>query len=137
MLTRLPRTLPPAAALLEDLAHPTADDLARALGVGARTVQRWRSADEWPRPAHLSLFFASRWGWSAVECDALHSVNLHTALSASLRREVERLSAEVERLAALPAYGAANGPLVSLRSPVPSLRPTGAGSTLSLVAVDQ
>jgi hypothetical protein len=92
MLHRLPRQLPPVPRLLDDLGHPPPAAIARALGVSARTVRRW--GDEWPRPAHLAIFFASRWGWSAVESDALTAWQLAQAQVQAL---AEELSAERAR----------------------------------------
>lgn len=110
MLPRLPRSVPPAAVLLADLGDPTAASLADSLGVSVRTVWRWRERDEWPRAALLALYFASRWGWSEVASDARWQVATHRALADARQLEIERLTAEVRRLAALACYGSANEP---------------------------
>lgn len=115
MLQRLPRHVPPAALLLADLGNPSAAELAAALGVSVRTVWRWQAGDEWPRLPSLALYFASRWGWSAVECDALRSVWVAQALCDSLRRDLATARCEVEHLAALSSYGCANRPLYAAR----------------------
>lgn len=110
MLYRLPRSIPPVPALLADLQHPTAGQLAQALDVSQRTVWRWQQAGAWPRPVELSLFFASSWGWSAVECDARYRVATAEGLADALRRELAASRSEVQRLAALGVYGSANMP---------------------------
>ena len=114
-LHRFPRALPPVAVILQDLGHPTAAALGAALGVSARTVWRWQEPGAvCPRAPHLALFFASRWGWSAVESDALHAVQLAGALADARLREVEALRAQVLRLESLGDFGAANSPLRAL-----------------------
>lgn len=112
MLHRLPRQLPPLELMLEDLGNPPAPVLAAAFGVSVRTVFRWQVGD-WPRAALLCLFFASRWGWSAVECDALHALNTSAALSRALRDELEQVRAQLARVEALGDFGAANSPVLS------------------------
>lgn len=110
MLPRLPKPsqIPPAVVMLADVGQPTAAQLAAALGVSVRTVWRWKERDEWPRMALVCLFYASRWGWSAVESDARFQVATHRALADAQARELAALRREVERLARLPIYGSAN-----------------------------
>lgn len=114
MLYRLPRHLPPPAVMLQDLGNPTADTLGAALGVSQRTVWRWRADDDagWPRAALLALFFASRWGWSAVQSDALHRVQLAEALAAARADELQQLRAQLRRVEGLGDFGASNAPLL-------------------------
>lgn len=113
-LHRLPRSLPAAGALLADLGHPTADAIGAALGVSQRTVWRWRAGEDagWPRPALLGLFFASRWGWSAVESEAFYRVQLAEALAASRADELQALRAQLVHVQSLGDFGAANAPLL-------------------------
>jgi hypothetical protein len=111
-LHRLPRQLPPPAVLTADLGDPSPLELGPALGVSARTVWRWQLAGEWPRAAHLAVFFASRWGWSAVQADALHAVQLAEALSRARSEECSALRAAVARMEALQLHGSANAPFV-------------------------
>lgn len=109
MLSRLPLAIPAASVLLADLGHPSTPDLAAALGVSVRTVWRWRESDAWPRAARLSLFFASSWGWSAVECDARRSVEVWRQLADAQGRELRELRQLVRHLASLD-HGSANQP---------------------------
>lgn len=111
-LHRLPRQLPPPAVLMADLGHPSPTELGPALGVSARTVWRWQLAGEWPRAAHLAVFFASRWGWSAVQSDALHAVQLAEALARARADECTALRGALARLEALQLHGSANAPRV-------------------------
>jgi hypothetical protein len=92
-LHRLPKHLPAVALLLDDLHKPSTDALAHTLGVSTRTVQRWQVDGAWPRTAHLALYFASRWGWSAVDSEARHAVQLFERLAGALQTEVHQLRA--------------------------------------------
>ena len=100
-----------ARLLLADLGHPTAAELAAGLGVSERTLWRWRADDAWPRPAHLSLFFASRYGFSLVESEALHQLRTGDSLVRALNDQVQRLRGQLGRFEALNLHGASNAPL--------------------------
>lgn len=121
-LHRLPRQLPPVAVVLSDLGNPTAAQLAQALGVSVRSVWRWQASD-WPRAAQLALFFASRWGWSAVESDAMHAVDTSAALVRALRADLEQARAQLARVQALGDFGAANAPVLSAAVAAVARRP--------------
>lgn len=114
MLNRLPRQLPPLSLMLSDLGNPSHDDLARALGVTARTVRRWVADDDAPRPALLALYWLTRWGQSAVDAEAYNAMRMHAGLADARGREIERLRAELARLAALADYGSANAPTLAV-----------------------
>lgn len=86
MLVHIPRQLPPLSALLDDLGQPRPHALARALGVSARTVQRWIARDDAPRPALLALFWLSRWGRSVVECAAVNEAAALRGMLDALKR---------------------------------------------------
>jgi hypothetical protein len=118
MLTRLPRSLPTVDQLLADLGHPAPRDLAPALGVSERTVWRWH-ATGWPRCAHLALYFASSWGWSAVECDAHNTLATHQALAKAYLAERDAARAQLAHVLHLARFGAANSPLANA-PPAPS-----------------
>lgn len=112
-LHRLPRETPPPDLLLRDLGSPTADDLARALGVSRRTIWRWRETDEWPRMACLALFFASRYGWSVVDSEARFAVDLARLTAQSQHEQIRRLQRQLEAIEALGLHGSANMPRLS------------------------
>ena len=110
MLILIPKHVPPLSMMLADMANPKPREVARALGVTERTVQRWLRADRAPRAVLLALFWLTRWGQSAVDCHAHNSATLSAAVAASLTREVENLNAKVGRLARIGDFGAANDP---------------------------
>lgn len=87
MLHRLPAHMPPLSAMLADLAHPSAHDVARALGVTERTVYRWIASDDAPRPVLLSLFWVTQWGSQWLDADLYNRATLYQSLAESLQRE--------------------------------------------------
>lgn len=114
MLNRLPRTLPPLSALLDDIGNPAAGAVARALGVTERTLRRWQADDQAPRCAALALFWLTRWGMSATNAEAHNAAVLHAAHARALTDEVARLRAELARVLALADSGAANMPSLAV-----------------------
>lgn len=111
MLIRLPRHLPTLHALLADLGYPKPAELAEALDVHPRTVRRWMLAGEAPRPVLLALFWVSRWGQSAMECDIYNDVMLRLGIARSLAEESERLAGRMAHLAGIADFGSANDPM--------------------------
>jgi len=93
MLNRLPRPteIPPLALMLDDIGRPSAARLARALGVTARTAQRWLVAGRAPRPVLLALFFLTRWGWHLVHCEAHNAAVLYAMQVRTLGAELAAL----------------------------------------------
>ena len=118
MLNRLPRQVPPLATMLEDLGNPTAQQLARALGVSTRTVQRWHAQGEAPRPVLLAIFWLTRWGRSQVHCDAVNEAATYAGLAQALQRRVDELQRQVAHLSRIGDFGAANDPAPSYRPPL-------------------
>ncbi|MEN9924379.1 MAG: hypothetical protein RL268_505 [Pseudomonadota bacterium] len=110
-LHHMPRYLPALSVLLEDLGQPAPRQWARALGISERTAARWQAADDAPVMARLALFWVTRWGWSAVECEARFAVTTAHALCDSYRREIAALQAQVTRLQRLGGFGSANDPV--------------------------
>lgn len=115
MLNKLPKRPGTLADLLADLGDPSNLEIARALGVSARTVQRWR-AGRAPRMALLSLWWLSREGHSLWDCEMERRTRIALTQADALWREVRRLrsahgleSAEPTRLVGRPRR-AANEP---------------------------
>lgn len=120
-----PALMPAFSCLLDDMPAPAAQ-VARHLGVSARTLARWRAAEQAPRAAMLALFFESRWGRSAVNAHAENGARVYAGLAGALERENATLRARIARLERLGGFGSANDPLVSPRgSWGPVRRPTG------------
>lgn len=107
-LHRMPRDLPSLAMILDDLGRPTPAAWGRAIGVSERTAWRWQAAGSAPRPACLALYWLTRWGWSAIESEALYAVDLLRTVQRTSQAEIASLRAEIGRLQALGDFGAAN-----------------------------
>jgi transcriptional regulator with XRE-family HTH domain len=105
--------LPDLATLLADL-PATPQQIAHHLGVSLATLKRWERDGQAPRPVMLALFWESRWGRSAADCEAAQYGSLmYQAYQASrnenaaLRRQMVQLELE---LASSGAGSAANTP---------------------------
>lgn len=108
MLNRLPTHCPQLSDLLEDLGRPTPRLLARSLGVTPATVTRWIRKNDAPRSVLLALFWATRWGMSLVDANAVNDARIHAAMSSCLQAEVDRLRGELARVVAAGDFGCAN-----------------------------
>jgi hypothetical protein len=107
-----PSTLPIWQLILEDLAHPSAHQIGKVLGVGTRTVYRWNRTGHAPRSAALALFWLTRWGRSQVHTQATNDALMAVALARSLGDELELVRGQLARVLALADTGAANRPLL-------------------------
>ena len=124
MLNRLPVQIPPLWLLLDDIGNPPAKRLAKALDVTERTVKKWIRDDVAPRPVMLSLYWLTRWGQSAVHCEAHNAAVMHAGMVGGLRREIELLNARLDRLGRIADFGAANDPAPNVALPTtPRPRP--------------
>jgi hypothetical protein len=108
MLTQLPRVVPALAVLLDDLGNPSPAAVARALDVSTRTVQRWMATDEAPRAALLALFYVTRWGQSAVHCQAHNDAVMAHQVADLAQRQNVALRVELARVLRLARFDCAN-----------------------------
>lgn len=104
--------LPHVSTLLADL-PATPKQIARHLDLTETTIQRYQRDGQAPRAVMLALFWESRWGRSAADCEAANwgAVYYRKAMglereNAALRRQLEAM----ERLLSDGNHGAANGP---------------------------
>lgn len=107
---KTPRQLPALRTIIDDLDSARPADVARYLGVSERSVWGWLAAEQCPRPAHLALFWVSRWGASIIAAESANEVRWHAGHAAALQRENATLRAQVAYLDGLQT-GAANAPL--------------------------
>lgn len=105
--------LPDLATMLADL-PATPQQIAHHLGVSLATLKRWQREGQAPRAVMLALFWETRWGRSAADCEAAQYGSLmyqaHQASrneNAALRRQIDQLELE---LASSGAGSAANTP---------------------------
>lgn len=108
-----PRQLPALESVLIDLGQPAAGVIARALGVSDRTVYGWQAAGQAPRPAHLALFWETRWGRSQIEAQAVNGERWARGHVQALERERATLLARVAYLERVGDFGAANAPTLA------------------------
>ena len=130
-LHRIPRDLPSLAMMLDDLGRPAPAAWGRAIGVSERTAWRWQAAGSAPRAAMLALYWLTRWGWSAIESEALYAVDLLRTVQRTSQAEIAALRSEIGRLQALGDFGCANDPASHL---VASPRPARRAGTLASIA---
>lgn len=107
---RIPHRLPNIRAIVEDL-NATPAEVAKALDVGLSTVYRWLQQNNAPRPAMLALFWLSRWGKSAIDCDMHNRSAVFEGLAKALERELWQQRQDFAKLAQIGHYGSANDPL--------------------------
>lgn len=97
--------------LLEDIGNPSSDQVAKTLGVSVDLVRTWCELDEAPRPVALAIFWLTRWGHSAVDCEAANAAALALQRLAAAQREETRLLRQLAQLLAAADFGCANEPM--------------------------
>lgn len=126
---KAPTQTPHILTLLDDL--PTRDlrKVARHLGLSEATLKRYKQTGNAPRAVHLALFWESRWGLSVLDCDIWNRDSLRLGHIRALQDENAQLKAQLARLVALGASGAANDALWGVNCE----RAPGAGTMTSAV----
>lgn len=112
LATKIPVNVPAFSVIVADLGQPSAAEIARALGVTPRTVQRWIEIDLAPTAATLALFWLTRCGMSQIECRAVNDARLQAALARAHQRDAETRLAQVQHLLQVGDFAAANAPLM-------------------------
>lgn len=110
MLNRLPRHMPPLQVMLDDIGNPSVKEIARALKVHESTVRRWLRDDYAPHPVMLSVFWITRWGLSAVDCEAHNAAVMSAGIARSRKEQIESLEVRIRRLGQIATFGSANDP---------------------------
>lgn len=106
---RAPRALPPFSVLVDDLTSNQAI-ICNHLDISSATWRRYLQADQAPRPVMLSLFWETRWGRSAADCEAANAATVHAQHAAMLRQQNARLNRVIAQLEKEHHTGAANAP---------------------------
>ena len=123
MLNRLPKLIMPLSTLLDDIGNPKAGALAKSFRVPEKAAAKWIKDDEAPLPVMLALFWLTRWGHQAVDCEAHNAAIMQAGVAACLRREVASLTGKLARLGKIADFGCANDPAPGVALPhSPSLR---------------
>lgn len=107
-----PRSLPVWQSIMDDLGNPHPARVARALGLGARTVYRYNREQQAPRHVCLALFWLTRWGRSQVYSQAVHDCQVAVAYANAIESELRQLRTQLAHVLALSDSGAANLPIM-------------------------
>ena len=110
-LGHAPAALPIWQTILEDLGNPHPAEVARVLGLGVRTVYRYNRTGNAPRSVCLALFWLTRWGRSAVHCQAVNDALVAVGYANAIERQLAETRAQLAHVLALNATGAANDPV--------------------------
>lgn len=107
-----PAGLPSFSTMLQDL-QATPEQLARHLDLSRRQLQRYQAADAAPRVVMLAMFWETRWGRSAADCEAANWAALHFRRAEIAERQIVALRRQLDQLEAALATGdrAANSPI--------------------------
>lgn len=101
--------LPPLRMMTDDI--PTnRDAIARHLDIAPRTLARYLADEQAPRPVMLALFWETRWGRGAADCEAANYGQAMHARAESLQRENAALRRQLAQLEQMRADGSANAP---------------------------
>ncbi len=105
-----PLHLPYWHTMMDDLCQPPAARVARVLGLSVRSIHRYNATGYAPRHVCLAVFWLTRWGRSAVAAQATNDAALMAGYVASLKRQADELSGQVEHLLTIGSFGSANAP---------------------------
>lgn len=111
--------LPPFSILFHDIPADLRQ-ISRHLGLSPATVRKYLRDDQAPRAVMLALFWESRWGRSAADCEAANFGQVHYALSQCLSEKVKVLEQQIALIEAELAQNtgsAANGPIYRIGQP--------------------
>lgn len=99
------------STLLADL-PATPRQIARHLDLSESTLKRYEREDQAPRAVMLALFWESRWGRSAADCEAHNWGAVYYRKAMGLERENAALRRQLAALEAMlqDQQGAANSP---------------------------
>jgi transcriptional regulator with XRE-family HTH domain len=90
MLQKLPKQTPAFSELVADLGSHKREQIARALGVSRRTIDRWMKSGA-PRTACLALWWLSREGHSFWDAEMQNRTALALQTNDALWRKVRSL----------------------------------------------
>lgn len=89
--------LPSFSLMLQDL-PATPGQLARHLDISPRTLQRYQAEDAAPRVVMLAMFWETRWGRSAADCEAANWAAMSYRRATLAERQVQALQRQVVEL---------------------------------------
>lgn len=102
--------LPSFELMVQDL-PATPGQLARHLDISPRTMQRYLAEATAPRAVMLAVFWETRWGRSAADCEAANWAALHFRRAEIAERQNGALRRQLQQLELARQDGAANSPI--------------------------
>lgn len=104
--------------MLDDL-RATPNQISALLGIQPSTLANYKRTGQAPKPIMLALFWETKWGMSAADCEARRFGDTYRDLAKSYERknaillmQIKLLEDELARMAReSSAPGAANGPI--------------------------
>lgn len=116
-IVQMPAVLPMWQQLIMDLGNPHPRDVARALGIGTRSVYRYNRTGQAPRVVCLAVYWLTRWGRSQVHTQAVNDAALAAGYASALEDELDRTKRQLAQVLALNQHGASNDPIGQVRPP--------------------
>lgn len=113
----VPAKLPHLHTILDELGLPD-KQVAHFLDVTPKTVDRWRKSGQAPRPVMLALFWESRWGQSAANCEAVNYGRMQYMQCLALKLQIRRMQTQIDKLEHLldeSGFSSANAPFFDAR----------------------
>ena len=89
--------LPPFSILFHDI-PASLSQISRHLGLTPATVRKYLRDDQAPRAVMLALFWESRWGRSAANCEAANFGQVHHAHAQALQATNQVLLDQIAQL---------------------------------------
>ena len=109
-IEQAPSSVPIWQLLMDDLCQPPPARVARVLGLGVRTVQRYNATGYAPRHVCLAVFWLTSWGRQSVHAQAHNDAVLMVGYVNGLRSQVDALEGHVSHLMSIGDFGCANQP---------------------------
>lgn len=109
MLKRVPKNPPEFREILANIGNPPAAEVAKALGVSCKTVQRWRKGNA-PKVARLALWSLTSWARDEADKMSAHLECSLRGMVAAYEAENKALRARLARLGQVADFGSANDP---------------------------
>jgi hypothetical protein len=94
---KAPNQFPSIDLMASDI-HASHKQIAKLIGVTEATLRRYRRTGNAPRSVYLALFWETRWGRSAADCEAANFGALQKSRADGLARQLDKAYAMIERL---------------------------------------
>ncbi len=89
--------LPGLVTMLDDLPADTRQ-IARHIGIQESTLKTYKRTGNAPRSVQLALFWETRWGRSAADCEAANAASTYASEARRLQEHQTRMAGTIWRL---------------------------------------